>query len=373
MAEAAADLVGFHGTDPMSPYLAAWARVGDFQTAQLERALYEDRSLLKVLGMRRTMFVVPRDLASIIQSACSDVIARGERARAQRMLEDAGVTDDGEGWLAAAEERTLEALDRLGEATAPELSREVEALRTQIPFGAGKPWAGTFGMSTRLLFLLAAEGRIIRGRPKGSLVSSLYRWVPMDRWIPGGVPRIPKPEAQAELVRRYLATYGPATLGDLKWWTGWTVADSRAALAAAAAVEIPLEDGTTGWVNRGDDGTRASRARPAEPWVAFLPALDSTVMGWQARDWFLGPHATSLFDRNGNAGPTIWLDGRAVGGWVHRRDGEVRYQLLEDVGSEARRLLDARAAALRTWLGDLRFVPRFRTPVELELSANQAG
>jgi hypothetical protein len=85
-------------------------------------------------------------------------------------------------------------------------------------------------------------------------------------------------------------------------------------------------------------------------------------MGWQARDWYLGEHRTRLFDTNGNAGPTIWLDGRVVGGWIQRRDGEIAYRLLEDVGGEAADLVAARAADLRVWLGDLRFIPRFRTP-----------
>ena len=71
------------------------------------------------------------------------------------------------------------------------------------------------------------------------------------------------------------------------------------------------------------------------PWVALLPALDPTTMGWQARDWYLGSHKAQLFDRNGNAGPTIWLDGRIVGGWAIRDAGEVVTGLLEDVGREA--------------------------------------
>ena len=195
--------------------------------------------------------------------------------------------------------------------------------------------------------------------------------MPIDRWVPGGLPSIPKDEAQAELVRRYLGTYGPATLVDVKWWTGWTVAETRKALGAIGAAEVNLDDGATGWALAGDDPASAEfrAAENADPWVALLPALDATVMGWQERSWFLGPHAKRLFDRNGNAGPTIWLNGRVVGGWVQRKDGEVAWQLLEDVGTEAERLVDARAAALREWLAELRFVPRFRTPLEQELSA----
>jgi hypothetical protein len=364
--EAARDLVGLHGTDPSSAYLACWARVRGFTTDALANALYEERSLLKILGMRRTMFLVPPELAAVIQSACTDSIARGERARLHRMIREAGISEDPERWLGPVEEQTLEALDRLGEATAAEMTREVEGLRAQIPVGSGKRWEGTVGVSTRLLLLLSAEGRIIRGRPRGTIVSSLYRWSLMDHWIPGGLPTIPKDEAQAELVRRYLETFGPATLRDVQWWTGWTMTETRRALAGANAHEVKLGDGKPGWV--GGDWQPSERAAQAH-WIALLPPLDSTIMGWQDRDWFLGAHKLRVFDRIGNAGPSIWLDGRVVGGWAQRKSGEIPWQLLEDVGVEVTREIEAKIEDLREWLGALRFIPRFRTPIEQELTA----
>jgi DNA glycosylase AlkZ-like len=69
-------------------------------------------------------------------------------------------------------------------------------------------------------------------------------------------------------------------------------------------------------------------------------------MGWKERDWYLGEHGTVLFDRNGNAGPTVWWEGRIVGGWAQRPDGEIVYRLLEDVGSEAVASVEAEAERL---------------------------
>jgi len=360
-------LVGLHGTDPVSAYLACWARVDGFRVPALEAALYDERSLLKILAMRRTMFVVPPNVAAIMQAAWTDAIASRERKRLLRMIEDAGIATPAAPWLASVEAETIEALHELGEATAADLTKRVEGLRAQIPFGAGTKWQSTVGVSTRLLFVLSAEQRIIRGRPKGTLVSSLYRWAPIDRWLPEPLVFLPKPDAQAELVRRYLATYGPATLVDVEWWTGWTRGETRQALAAIGAVELDLEGGDRGWVL--PDDADAGAPRDEDPWIALLPGLDSTTMGWQQRDFFLAPHKPRLFDRNGNAGPTIWVDGRVVGGWAQRRSGEIRIELLEDVGIEVRGAIEAKAAALADWLGDLRFIPRFRTPLEVELSA----
>lgn len=186
----------------------------------------------------------------------------------------------------------------------------------------------------------------------------------MDRWLPGGMPELPARAARAGLVRAWLAAFGPGTVADLRWWTGWTAASVRQALADVGPVEVAL-DGGTGLVLPGDDAP----VPPPEPWVALLPALDPTPMGWYGRDWYLGPHAPALFDRSGNVGPTVWCDGRVVGGWAQRPDGEVVYRLLEDIGSQASAAVDAEAAALGKWVGPVRVVPRFRTPLERELSA----
>ena len=92
-------------------------------------------------------------------------------------------------------------------------------------------------------------------------------------------------------------------------------------------------------------------------------------MGWAGRDWYLGAYRSALFDRSGNAGPTIWWDGRVVGGWAQRPDGEIVLRLLEDIGRDARTAVDSEAERLRVWLGERRVLPRFSTPLVKELVA----
>jgi hypothetical protein len=214
-----------------------------------------------------------------------------------------------------------------------------------------------------VLFLLAAGGRIARGRPRGSWISSQYVWHPLDSWVPG-LPAWDAEEARAELARRWLRAYGPAPASDLRWWTGWTAGQTKKALAVVKPAEVDL-DGGPGLVLPDD----LEPVPSPPPWVAFLPALDPTAMGWQERDWYLGAHRPALFDRSGNVGPTIWLDGRVVGGWAQRASGEIAFRLLEDVGSEASVLVEAEADRCAGWYGEVRAVPRFRTPVERELTA----
>ena len=125
-------------------------------------------------------------------------------------------------------------------------------------------------------------------------------------------------------------------------------------------------DGAAG-VGRPDDLEPV--ARP-DSWVALLPALDPTPMGWVERDWYFPPEFKPLlFDRTGNIGPTIWCDGRVVGGWAQRPSGEVATRLLVDVGAELTAAVQAEAARLQEWIGPARVIPKFRTPLDRELAA----
>ena len=360
-------LVALHATDAAAVYLAARARCDGLVPSDVEQALYDDRTLVRLLGMRRTMFVVPADVVPVVHAACTRSIATRERRRLVGQIEGAGIAADGDAWLAAVEDATVTALAARGEATARELGTDVDELRVQIPTAVGKAYESKLGMSTAVLAALAAAGRVVRGRPLGTWVSTQYRWAPVDAWlapIHRGIDDLDTAAAQAELARRWLAAFGPATVADLRWWTGWTARDARRALDTIGAVEVGL-DGATGVALAEDLEPEPDR----EPWVALLPALDPTLMGWKERDWYLGGHAPALFDRSGNPGPTIWVDGRVVGGWAQRKDGEVVTRLLEDVGAEAGRAVDDEAARLEAWLGDIRVTPKFRTPLERELSS----
>ncbi len=309
--EVAGDLVGLHASDPVSIFLAARARTAGLVPAAVEKALYDDRTLVKVLAMRRTLFVVPSELAPVLQAASSDAIAAAERKRLAKWLVDQGVTDDADRWIRKFGVKAVKALEKLGEATATELTKDVPELAQKIVLGSGKSYEATVSVGSRLLTVLSAEGKVVRGRPRGSWISTQYRWAPMSAWLPPA-PTVPVEEARAELARRWLRTFGPATETDVKWWTGWTLGQARSALTAIDATAVELDDGGTGYVLPDD-----LDVEPAiDPWVALLPSLDPTAMGWFGREWYVGAHKAMLFDTNGNIGPSIWSDGRIVGVWT---------------------------------------------------------
>jgi hypothetical protein len=313
--------------------------------------------------MRRTLFVVPlAEVATLHYAASIDIAAR-ERASNIRMFEAGGVGPDTEAMFRELEEIGLAAIRARGPATTAELAALDPRLAQRITIARGKPYEGSISVAQRVFLLLAADGRIGRGRPRGTWKGTQVRWCPIERWLPDGIPPMDPHDARARLVRRWLRTFGPGTREDIRWWTGWTVAAVRAALAANHAQEVDLDGGMTGWVLPDDLEPDADPG----PWATLLPALDATTMGWADRDWYLGPHRARLFDTAGNAGPSIWVDGRIVGGWAQRPDGTIAIRLLEDVGSEAQQAIDAAASRLQAWLGAERFRTVFSGPLEIDL------
>ncbi|MFI6434040.1 winged helix DNA-binding domain-containing protein [Streptomyces sp. NPDC050759] len=360
--EVAGALVALHGSDPATVYLAVGARLRDPSgtVAETERALYEDRSLVRMHGMRHTVFAFPTELTAIVHASTGLTVAARERAHLLKDMAKAGAPDAT--WLKEVEEAMLAALARRGEATAAELAQDEPRLREQFVYAAGKSYEGVHSVSSRLLRVLGVEGKVVRGRPLGSWISTQFRWA-----VAPPHPELDVAEAQAALLRRWLGVCGPATEADLKWWTGWKVTDVRRALTAIRAVRVSVDEGPA-YVVEGDAGPVAG---PVGPWAALLPGLDPTAMGWQQRDWYLAPSLRpALFDRSGNVGPTVWWNGRVVGGWGQRPDGEIVWRLLdtEGVGSEAEAAIAVEAERLRGWVGATRVTPRFRVPLERELA-----
>ncbi|TXL57372.1 winged helix DNA-binding domain-containing protein [Aeromicrobium terrae] len=356
--EAARAVVALHGTDPATTVLSALARTDGASPADMERTLYDDKALVRVLAMRRTVFAVPRENATVVLAGAGDVVARQQRTLLAKMLVESGVTADPEPWIEKAEAAALAVIAEAGEVTGPELAAADPMLGSRVKAGSGK-WSAEVSVASRLLTLMSADGSVMRARPRGGWTSTQFRWSTAEAWL-GPVERPDTADAAAQLARWWMERYGPATPDDLQWWTGWTKSRTKAALETLDLVEVELDQGPG--VVLADD------VEPVEApaWVALLPALDPSSMGWKHRDWLLGEHREQVYDANGNAGPTVWVDGRIVGGWAQRDDGEVVTRVLADVGQEATHAIAARAADLTEMLGEVRLKARARGWTEVE-------
>ncbi|RYJ01950.1 MAG: winged helix DNA-binding domain-containing protein, partial [Actinomycetales bacterium] len=293
-------------------------------------------------------------------------VAKDERRKLLKMLALNDVADP-EGHLARAEAEALQVFAEHESVTTALLAEVSPLLATRLMNGPPTDkWATEVSYASRILLVLSSSGQVVRGRPRGGWTSTQFAWSLSERWHPALAERPDLPTAARTLAEAWLRRYGPATLEDLQWWTGWTKTLTRQAVADLPLTDVDLQ-GAPGVVLADD----LEPVPAPEPWVALLPALDPTIMGWKHRDHLHAAHKPQVFDVNGNAGPTVWADGRVVGGWAQRDDGEVVTHLLEDVGSETAAAVQVRAAHLTQLLGDVRLKARARgwTPVEKLLRA----
>ena len=365
-------LIALHASDPASVYLSVLARSAASTLADVADAMYERRSLVRWMAMRRTLFVFAREDIPTVQAAVSTPLAAMLRRRLVRRLQRNGsepVIDGDVGcWLAGLEDRVDRALARRGTATGVQLAADEPALRTLIL--ARAPSDRPQNVTTSLLTLMSASGRIVRGTPTGPWTGRQHRWEPVSRWWPEGLPPVDIARAQRDLAGRWLARFGPATTEDLQWWTGWNKNTTRRALQDLTIEEVDLH-GQAGIVLASPAGEAADEAA-ATPTATLLPALDPTPMGWKTRDWFLGIDRDHVFDRAGNIGPTLWWNGEIIGAWAVAPNGELRTKVIADRGAEAHAAIDRAAARLHARLNRTAVSSAIRTPIEQALARDDS-
>lgn len=364
--DVAESVLALHASDPASVYLSVLARAPGSTLRDVADALYDRRSLVRLMAMRRTLFVVPDDLVPCVHHAAALPVAgrlrRGIIKDLTTLPTEPALDGDIDAWLESVESATVELLRARGVASARKLSDDEPRLLTATLPVTDKKYDVRRTINSRVLTMLGAQGRVVRGAPTGDWTSRAHTWEPAERWWPAGIEHVEPAVARAQLAEHWLRAYGPATLDDLKWWTGWSLTDTRNAVRALDTVDVSLGDSEA--LALADD---IDPTPEVEPSAALLPGLDPTPMGWKRRDWYLGDHAPALFDRNGNIGPTVWWDGRIVGGWAVTGDARVTWRLLEDAGSAATTEVQLAAAELEKRLEGTVVVPSFRTPLEREL------
>ena len=324
------DIGGLHATLAAVPYLALWARGRASVKEDLHTALYEQRSLAKVLCMRNTLFILPKELLPIAYQATK----QRRKALLRRYLRHYGITDEEyqRGCAAVAE------LLAGGARTTAEIKQELSDPAIAV-----------------MVDLMPDDWRLVRAGPRGTWRSNLHEYVPFHDWFPDvNLDSVSSDEAQTRLVWHYLSCFGPASEEDIVWWTGLGRTEVRRGLSEIA----------DGIVQVGIDGLEGRYLLPASDVEAlmgidhnghslwFLPSLDPCIMGYQDRNRFL--HSSKydrVFDPSGNALPTVWCDGQIVGIWMEDKKMQaVQVFLFEPVAGHLRNQMEEEAQRLSRFL-----------------------
>jgi hypothetical protein len=322
----AQDICGLHATHPMTPYLSLFVRAEDFKRDDLDKVLYEQKALGKVRYARKTVYVIPKERMSEVFSATKGMLEQ----RLGPYLEHLGMTKKD---FKEASRLILKILEGKG-MTVKDIKKEMKA-----------------GLNiSAVVNLMCDQDLLIRGNPATGWKSSIHTYYPFHEYFPGiDLNEVDEAEAKKSMVKKYLASFGPVTVTDASWWTGFTKTEVRHALKDFKDEIISLEiSGLEGeyLLLTSDMGRLESTCIPEEPLVNLLPLLDPYLMGYKERKRYMAQeHYTKVFDRSGNVTSTALLDGRIVGVWDFDEEQEpaVKTHLFERVKSDVLKEIHSKA------------------------------
>jgi hypothetical protein len=297
--EIAERLVGLHAKRPQTPYLSVYARNARLNPADLNAALYRDRTLLRAHCMRGTVHMLPLSQYRTVLSATAGQLDNMYRR----------AFDDVPNKL-AIEEAVLEFVRKNGPLSHAELT-------ASLKIESGE----------RDLYLIVNElctrGVLVKATVQGSWRSSIYNYELLDRWQPA----IPEGETEAlksrsKLIEWYLGAYGPAALADIAWWIGLSQAQVKKAIAG---IDRPLSYvrfdaiGDDAFIFEDELATLENYRPGKRPQVNVLPGFDPYVMAYANRSRYISAdHYGRIFKRvSGIIEPVVLVDGWAVGTWKY--------------------------------------------------------
>ena len=295
------DVCGLQAQVWSAATLGMRARSTGLDAATVDRALNEDRSIVRTWLMRGTLHVVAAEDVRWLLRLLGPVFARAGAHRHAQL----GLNDD-------LKARGLAAIRRILAETGPLTRYElVDRLRnrrivldptTQAPI--------------HLIALAGLMGVVCLGPGRNDGEST---YVLLDDWVTKA--RMPSREtALAELARRYFAAFGPATVDDFSAWSGLPMSDARSAVSGArGALAEVLVDGQRALVLKQRLPLKAASGKRD---VRLLPAFDTYLLGYRRRDLAVPPPLQRRLQRGGGwLHPAVAVNGRAVAAWSLRKSG----------------------------------------------------
>ena len=349
------DVGPIRATPAASLYISLWARVKGFARQQLDTALYQERTFVRVPCMHARLYLVPSEDLSAYYQTLKPLLLLGLHDL-DDLVGDSYSKSEGNHPLRSSElaQRVLEVMSTRGPSTLVELAELLPELNTRIHYDPDNPELGHSRLATRLIPAMCAEGTLIRAQTRGRWRSDLYSYTTLHSWLPGiDLESMSPRDALQRVVLRYVQAFGPVTIGDILHWLG------RYARRRIAAALMSLGDRLTRIQIVGSRGDyfMVKEQIPElldyslkERNVCLLPPRDSYAMAYSAAVRFMAePYIERVFDRVGESTGTVWVDGYIVGTWWARMREErivVRFfesidpQALALAGEEARRLAE---------------------------------
>jgi hypothetical protein len=333
VAQVVSKLCGVQAQDAAAAALSVRVRRAGLLAADVERALGQERSIVRTWAMRGTLHLVAAEDLGWLLGLLGPVFIRSNRGRRAEL----GLDED-------TSHRALLALRAVlgehGPQTREEIVERLASRGIRLE-GQARP---------HLLGLASLEGLICHGPDRGRQPT----YVLLSDWVRPG-PALPPEVALARLATRYLAAYAPAAPGDFSAWSGLSMREARAAWQAISSrlVEVRLGEAPA-WLLADQAGWLEAPAAPG-PAVRLLPAFDTFLLGYRSRDLHLDPRfARRIAPGGGMLNPTLLVDGWLSGVWrLKRLTGRLEciIEPFEGLAQAVHAGLEAEVADLAHFLG----------------------
>jgi len=299
------DMCGVQAQVMSAAYLQLWTRNHAITRAQIENALWKTRTLVKTSLMRQTLHLIPTDEFPLYIAA----LRPSRFAQAMRVMERCGITPDESAALIPLIMETLSA----GPLSRPAIAAAIRPKASKrVRFWMENSWS--------LVRLPVAEGLICYGRGEDNAIV----FIRTDHWLPKLKLELMSPvEAQGALLRKYLRSYGPATVNDFSHWAGIPMQEVRSlpALLKPELVEIPSNKKNC-LLLREDVEVLNSRA-VAKGSIRLLPLFDSYLLAHREKDHLLSAkHYKRVYRNQGWISPVVLINGAIAGVWSHKLQGK---------------------------------------------------
>ncbi|MHA2283124.1 MAG: winged helix DNA-binding domain-containing protein [Promethearchaeota archaeon] len=308
------DICGLHATGTLEPYLTLFTRMNDFKKEDLDNELYQKKSLGRIRGMRKTLFILTKEMIPIVHT----VIKYQTVKRDNKYLELRDISRE------QYDELANEIINRL---TKKELSTsELKKLIT------------TEKDLNAVISVMCDEMLIIRGKPISSWKDRRLFYAPFSQYFPNiNLDEFDESKATTKLINKYIRNYGPVTEADIVWWLGITKGKVRASLKQLSNTLETVQIGNLEYeylLHKSELKTIEEIELNSQSTVNLLPGLDPYIMGYKNRERYVNyANYELIFDRSGNGTTTILLDGRVIGVWdiVDKSELLIKFHLFEKV------------------------------------------
>ena len=300
------DMCGVQAQVMSAAYLQLWTRNHVLTRAQIESALWKTRTLVKTSLMRQTLHLIPTDEFPLYIAA----LRPSRFAQAMRVMDRCGITRDESAALIPLIMETLSA----GPLSRPAIAAAIRPKASKrVRFWMENSWS--------LVRLPVAEGLVCYGRGEGNTIL----FIRVDHWLPKLRLELMSPaEAQCALLRKYLHSYGPATLNDFSHWAGIPMQEVRSlpVLLKAGLVEIPGEKKDSLLLR--EDVAVLNSSPAIRRSIRLLPNFDSYLLAHREKDHLLSAkHYKRVYRNQGWISPVVLIDGAIAGVWSYKLQGKL--------------------------------------------------